>query len=52
MGYDAVRTERYKFIRYRDLEGMNELYDLQQNTSADRTPQASPLTFGRRACDK
>ena len=31
MGYDAVRTERYKFIRYRDLEGMNELYDLQQD---------------------
>jgi N-acetylglucosamine-6-sulfatase len=29
MGYDAVRTERYKFIRYRDLAGMNELYDLQ-----------------------
>ena len=29
MGYDAVRTERYKYIRYRELEGMNELYDLQ-----------------------
>ena len=29
MGYDAVRTARYKFIRYRELEGMNELYDLQ-----------------------
>lgn len=29
MGYDAVRTERYKFIRYRELDGMNELYDLQ-----------------------
>lgn len=28
MGYDAVRTERYKFIRYRELQGMNELYDL------------------------
>lgn len=28
MGYDAVRTERYKFIRYRELPGMNELYDL------------------------
>jgi N-acetylglucosamine-6-sulfatase len=28
MGYDAVRTERYKLIRYRELEGMNELYDL------------------------
>jgi N-acetylglucosamine-6-sulfatase len=31
MGYDAVRNERYKFIRYRELEGMNELYDLQQD---------------------
>ena len=31
MGYDAVRTARYKFIRYRELEGMNELYDLQED---------------------
>lgn len=31
MGYDAVRTERYKFIRYRDLVGMNELYDLRDD---------------------
>jgi arylsulfatase A-like enzyme len=31
MGYDAVRTERYKYIRYRELDGMNELYDLQQD---------------------
>ncbi len=31
MGYDAVRTERYKYIRYRELEGMNELYDLRQD---------------------
>ena len=29
MGYHAVRTERYKYIRYTDLEGMNELYDLE-----------------------
>jgi N-acetylglucosamine-6-sulfatase len=28
MGYKAVRTERYKFIRYEELEGMDELYDL------------------------
>ena len=28
MGYKAVRTDRYKYIRYVDLEGMNELYDL------------------------
>jgi arylsulfatase A-like enzyme len=29
MGYDAVRTERLKYIAYRDLQGMDELYDLQ-----------------------
>ena len=31
MGYDAVRNDRYKFIRYRELDGMNELYDLEQD---------------------
>jgi len=29
MGYDAVRDQRYKYIRYRELAGMNELYDLE-----------------------
>jgi len=29
MGYKAVRTERYKYIQYTDLEGMDELYDLE-----------------------
>jgi len=28
MGYEAVRTERYKYIRYTELPGMDELYDL------------------------
>jgi N-acetylglucosamine-6-sulfatase len=28
MGYSAVRTKNAKYIQYRDLEGMNELYDL------------------------
>ena len=28
MGYKAVRTNRYKYIRYEDLENMDELYDL------------------------
>ena len=28
MGYKAVRTERYKYIHYVDLKGMDELYDL------------------------
>ena len=28
MGYKAVRTERWKYIHYFELEGMDELYDL------------------------
>ena len=28
MGYQAVRTNDWKYIRYVDLEGMDELYDL------------------------
>jgi N-acetylglucosamine-6-sulfatase len=28
MGYRAIRTERWKYIQYKDLEGMDELYDL------------------------
>ncbi len=28
MGYKAVRGERYKYIQYTDLDGMDELYDL------------------------
>ena len=31
MGYRAVRTSRYKYIHYVDLEGMDELYDLKQD---------------------
>lgn len=29
MGYEAVRTERLKYIEYTELRGMEELYDLQ-----------------------
>lgn len=29
MGYQAVRTERWKYIHYRELQGADELYDLQ-----------------------
>ena len=28
MAYRAIRTQRGKFIRYVEVEGMNELYDL------------------------
>jgi len=44
MGYKAVRTERYKYIRYEELEGMDELYDLRadpfelDNLLPDRVP--------------
>jgi N-acetylglucosamine-6-sulfatase len=31
MGYQAVRTERYKYIHYLELPGMDELYDLQDD---------------------
>ncbi len=31
MGYKAVRNERYKYIHYLELEGMDELYDLQED---------------------
>jgi N-acetylglucosamine-6-sulfatase len=48
MGYDAVRTERYKFIRYRDLVGMNELYDLQQDPFELTNLMGSPAATGLR----
>jgi N-acetylglucosamine-6-sulfatase len=28
MGYKAVRTDRWKYIHYTELAGMDELYDL------------------------
>jgi N-acetylglucosamine-6-sulfatase len=31
MGYQAVRGQRWKFIHYTDLPGMDELYDLQND---------------------
>jgi len=31
MGYRAIRTERWKYIQYNDLDGMNELYDLKND---------------------
>ena len=44
MGYKAVRTDRYKYIRYEELRGMDELYDLStdphelDNLLPDRAP--------------
>lgn len=31
MGYKGIRTERYKYIQYTDLEGMDEFYDLEKD---------------------
>lgn len=31
MGYQAVRMDRYKYIHYTELPGMDELYDLQRD---------------------
>ena len=28
MGYKALRTDRWKYVRYNELDGMDELYDL------------------------
>ena len=28
MGYKAIRTERWKYIHYLELDGMDELYNL------------------------
>jgi N-acetylglucosamine-6-sulfatase len=36
MGYAAVRTDRHKYIEYRELTGMNELYDLEDDPFEER----------------
>jgi len=47
MGYQAVRTARFKYIRYTDLTGMDELYDLEadpyemKNVIGDPTQQVT-----------
>lgn len=42
MGYDAVRTARHKFIRYREFSGMEELYDLEADPYELRNLAADP----------
>src|SRR5262249_29362995 len=47
MGYQAVRTERWKYIQYKELSGMDELYDLHsdpyemKNVIQDRAAQGA-----------
>ena len=36
MGYSAVRTSKAKYIEYRELTGMNELYDLETDPYEER----------------
>ena len=49
MGYSAVRTSKAKYIEYRDLTGMNELYNLEtdpyeeHNLLGGREPQPALL---------
>ncbi|MEO6000535.1 MAG: sulfatase-like hydrolase/transferase [Chitinophagaceae bacterium] len=31
LGYKGIRTDRYKYIQYTDLQGMNEFYDLEKD---------------------
>jgi N-acetylglucosamine-6-sulfatase len=46
MGYQCVRTDRWKYIQYLDLEGMDELYDLRADPFEMRNlighPEAAP----------
>jgi arylsulfatase A-like enzyme len=42
MGYSAVRTTNAKYIEYRDLTGMNELYDLQADPYEEHNLIGSP----------
>lgn len=42
MGYSAVRTERHKYIEYRELQGMDELYDLEADPYEERNLIGNP----------
>ncbi|MGE0815816.1 MAG: sulfatase [Vicinamibacterales bacterium] len=46
MGYSAVRTDRYKYIQYRDLTGMDELYDLEADPYEEHNRAADPAAAG------
>jgi N-acetylglucosamine-6-sulfatase len=46
MGYRAVRTERWKYIHYTELEGADELYDLRSDPYEMRNLMADPASRG------
>lgn len=54
MGYKTVRTERWKYIRYNDLDGMDELYDLKVDPYEMRNligdPKLTPVR--KRLCEE
>ncbi len=53
MGYSAVRTARHKYIQFRELKGMDELYDLEADpyemTNLIAKPEAGELRQQMRA---
>ena len=46
MGYVAVRNARYKYIQYRELKGMDELYDLEGDPFEETNLIARPDARG------
>ncbi len=46
MGYKAVRTERWKYIHYTELEGSDELYDLRKDPYEMKNLIAEPSSRG------
>ena len=42
MGYKAIRTDRYKYIHYVDLDNMDELYDFETDPDEMENVIASP----------
>lgn len=46
MGYRAIRTQRWKFIHYLELEGMDELYDLEADPYEMRNLVQDPACAG------
>ena len=45
MGYKAVRTDRYKYIHYLQLKGMDELYDLESDPYEMKNLIAEPSSW-------